>query len=232
MSPLVGSVAHIGLGEAIDRLREQGVRVYKKRYSTCSIVDYLLGIQPWELALKYQKFHEQHDFFESVCGGCRNHHTQVEGLARHTREMIGICLDLFDLYRDDLDQVTQTDIIIGCYLHDFAKIWTYQFLSPADLNSQRYSGDQFFTYRKGQFRYVTMEVRTLLELAAEGIVPTQKQAGAMLFAEGGYSTSNFGFGQCTETAKTGLLHNPLAVLVHMADIYSAGILGKGQGGDE
>ena len=73
---------------------------------------------------------------------------------------------------------------------------------------------------------MTEDAKTLMEFAKFGIILSEKQVGAMQFAEGGYSQANFDWMHPTATSGTGLSDNPLACLVSMADVYSAFILGR------
>jgi hypothetical protein len=205
-------------------------RLRRQRYSKKSIREWLENISNSVLADAYISFHEHHLEFDFVCAGARHHHWWRGGMADHVKEMIGYALDLYDLYPGDLSQkVTKDDIIIACYLHDFAKIWMYEEISDEDRerNPKKYLEQQLFKPVYGAFDIVDEESKTLLELSKFGIVPTEAQWSAVLFAEGGYADRNFAFGgRPTRTGDTVMSRNPLAVIVHMADMYSSQVLGR------
>lgn len=221
--PLRDVVEKVTIPEVMDRMR-----VVRARFAKTTITEYLESLTP-PLNNKYVVFHETHSYFDTVCAGAKHHHWWRGGLAQHVREMIGVCLDLYDLYRGDLaNKITRDDIIIACYLHDFAKVWAYEELGDDDREKHphKYLDDQLFRPHNGAFNIVDEESKTLLELARAGIVPSELQWSAVLFAEGGYSDRNFTIGgRLTRTADTIMSRNPLAVLVHMADMYSSQILG-------
>jgi len=214
--------------EAVDILKEQGCRLIKHRFDKVKPREYLEQILPEELSRKFIKLHEEHDFFDKVCAGCKNHHVETGGLSRHVSEMIGWCMDVTALHSGDWEgKVSKTDIIIGCYLHDFSKVWTYEYLSPDEQRELTIENKwQEFKTRDGLLKFVTEDAKLLMELAKYGIVLSEKQVGAVLFAEGGYSQANFDWQHPTKTAGTGLSDNPLATLVSMADCFSAFILGR------
>ena len=214
--------------QAQDILAENKCRLIKHRYDKKTPREYLEDIKPPELAAKFIKMHEANSFFDKVCAGAKHHHVETGGLARHVSEMIGWCLDIVALHPGDWEgKVNQTDIIIGCYIHDFSKVWTYQYLSPEERRELPIERNwQEFRIRDGLFKYVTEDAKTLMEFAKFGIILSEKQVGAMQFAEGGYSQANFDWMHPTATSGTGLSDNPLACLVSMADGYSAFILGR------
>lgn len=222
----MSEVRKLTLGQAMDA---EDLRISRARFSKQSIVDYLAAIQPKELAAQYIIFHREHAYYDQVCAGAKHHHWWIGGMADHVREMIGVSLDMLDLYYGDLQgRVTESDIIIACYLHDFAKIWTYEFLTDDDREAdpKRYKENQLFRPLNGAFDIVDEESKTLLELARSGIVPSEKQWSAVLFAEGGYADRNFTINGLSRTGDTVMARNPLAVIVHMADMYSSQILGR------
>lgn len=204
------------------------IRLKRQRYAKTTIREYLASLSSPQLADDYISFHENHLYFETVCAGAKHHHWWRGGLAEHCCEMIGYALDLLDLYKGDLQgRVTRDDIIITTYLHDFAKIWTYEEITDEDRDKapKKYLEQQLFKPINGAFDLVDEESKTLLELARANIVPTTEQWSAVLFAEGGYADANFRISGLTRTSETVMSHNPLAVITHMADMYSSQILG-------
>lgn len=212
----------------IQQLRESGTRLIRERYSKKHMIDYLKGLSDPVLRDKYVAFHNEHLDFDHVCAGARHHHWWIGGLEDHVIEMIGVCFDLLDLYRGDFNgKITKDDCVIACYLHDFAKIWTYELISDEDRekNPKKYSEQQLFKPVNGAFNLVDEESKTLLELSKYAIVPTEAQWSSVLFAEGGYADRNFTFGGISRTADTVMSNNPLAVITHIADMYSSQLLG-------
>jgi hypothetical protein len=203
-------------------------RLRRQRYSKNTIREWLASMSD-PYPEQYLPFHDDHLDFDHVCAGAKHHHWWRGGMADHVKEMIGYALDLYDLYPGDLkDKVDRDEIIQACYLHDFAKIWTYREITDEDRekNPSKYLEAQVFTYQNGQFDIVDEESKTLLELGRWGIVPSEQVWSAVLFAEGGYADRNFTFGGPTSTGATVMARNPLAVIVHMADMYSSQVLGR------
>lgn len=218
----------VSITQALDVLEANGYRLTRARFADKSIGDYLSEIQPPELAVKYMKFHADHSYFDTVCAGAKHHHWWRGGMAEHVREMIGVGLDLYQLYKGDLaGRMTPSDIIIACYLHDFAKVWTYEEITDEDRERapKKYLEQQLFKPYNGAFDIVDEESKTLLELSRAGITPSEIQWSAVLFAEGGYADRNFTINGLSRTADTVMSRNPLAVLTHIADMYSSQILG-------
>jgi hypothetical protein len=202
-------------------------RVTRQRFAKTTIREYLQSLTP-PLNEQYTKFHDAHPYYNTVCAGAKHHHWWRGGLAQHVREMIGVGLDLFDLYHGDLQgKVTRDDIIIACYLHDFAKIWNYEEITDEDRERapKKYLEQQLFKPVNGSFNIVDAESKTLLELAKFAVPVSESQWSAVLFAEGGYSDANFSINGLTRTSDTVMHCNPLAVLTHMIDMYSSQLLG-------
>lgn len=95
---------------------------------------------------------------------------------------------------------TEEEIIVSAYLHDFAKIITY---CEDVRDAWRYNDIE-----------LPSEIWTLNELAKSGIGLSDNELNALLYAEGGWSE----FKEHIKNLK------PLAVLLHMADLWSAKVL--------
>jgi len=204
------------------------VRLRRQRYSKTRMYAYLSSLNDPILRASYMDFYKDHVYFNRVCAGAKHHHWWIGGLDEHCSEMIGVAFDLFDLYPGDLkNKITKDDIVIAVFLHDFAKIWTYELLTDEDREKapKKYLEQQLFRPFTGAFNIVDEESKTLLELGRYGIVPTDLQWSAVLFAEGGYADANFTFNGASRTGATVMNNNPLAVIVHIADMYSSQILG-------
>src|SRR5271163_973903 len=211
-----------------EALVQPGFKIIRQRFAKTRMRDYLASLSNPVLADAYLSLHEHHKYFDQVCAGAKHHHWWVGGLQDHCCEMIGVALDLFDMYQGDLKgKITRDDIIIAIYLHDFAKIWTYELITDEDRDKapKKYLDQQLFRPVNGAFRIVDEESKALLELSRFNITPTDLQWSAVLFAEGGYSDRNFTIDGLSRTSETVMSSNPLAVIVHMVDMYSSQILG-------
>lgn len=220
-------VNHYDLMTVRPFLKTQNARLTRKRYATTSIADYLSQIQPTQLAEQYINFYKAHPFYDEVCAGAKHHHWWKGGLADHVREMIGVGMDLMDLYPGDFT-FTKTDVIIVCFLHDFDKIWLYRYLTAEDRakTPSKFKEQQVFTYTVGVTDILDGYSLKLLELSRHGIVPTDQQWSAVLFHEGGYASANFDFNGATKTGNTVSHCNLLAPFIHILDMYSAMLLGR------
>jgi hypothetical protein len=217
----------VTIDEAGDLLKQQDIRLSKQRFSMVrnKLEDILWMIEPSSLAEKYVHLYEAYPTFATNPAGMKHHHWWTGGLSEHVKEMIGLGFDLHDLYSGDLP-FTKSDIIITCFLHDFAKVWSFVPLSEEDRKDPRTKPNQQFKGNRDCFKKVDDETKTLLTLAAAGIVPTENQWSAVLFAEGGYAKANFNYQGRTDTGNSVFGHNPLAAFLHILDLYSSQILGK------
>lgn len=220
-----GPVVRVSISDA---LRNKHERIIRRRYAKTSIREYLEQISDEELRKKYLEFYDGHIYFQQVCAGAKHHHHWVGGLVDHCREMIGVMLDIKDLYRGDFEgKISKDEVVISVLLHDFSKIWSYELLTDDDRerNPHKYLEAQSFKYSYGHFNIVDEYSKLLLELGKYGIVPSEKIWSAVLFHEGGYSDHNFTYGGTSKTGDTVMSHNPLAVILHIGDMYSSQILG-------
>jgi hypothetical protein len=221
-------VKHFDLLTVRPFLKTQNARLTRKRYAETSIREYLSQIEPNTLKEKYLEFYDSHPFYKEVCAGAKHHHWWKGGLEDHVREMIGVGMDIMDLYPGDFSTFTKTDVIIVCFLHDFDKIWLYRYLTNEDRaqNPTKFKENQVFTYTVGATDIMDGYSLKLLELARHGLVPTDQQWSAILFHEGGYSAANFDFRGATKTGDTVSHANLLAPFIHILDMYSAMMLGR------
>lgn len=152
-----------------------------------------------DFAQKYKKD------FDRAPAAVNYHHNFTGGLLLHTTEVLEIMLRLtLSLPYNNLSypkpDFTREEMIVVAYLHDFAKIVTYR--EHAEDTWGRENID------------LPDEVWTLNELAKAGIGLTENELNALLYAEGGWSN----FKDFVKNIK------PLAVLLHMADMWSAKVL--------
>lgn len=220
-------IKHFDLQEVRPFLAGLGARLTRKRYARTTLREYLSQIEPVEMAEQYLQFYDAHTFHKEVCAGARHHHWWKGGLEAHLCEMIGVGLDMMNLYPGDFD-FSESDVIISVFLHDFAKVWLYREITPQDRERTpgKFKENQVFTYRDGAFDILDAENKILLELSRTGIAPTDKQWSAVLFAEGGYSKANFGYQGRTNTGNTVNHANHLAPFIHILDMYSSQLLGR------
>jgi hypothetical protein len=221
----------VDLQQAKALFEEQGYRILKYRYSLLEVPfeEVLRMIEPSSTAQKYVDFYKTHPVFAAVPAGARHHHWWKGGLEEHCKEMIGIGFDLLQLYAGDLNgQVSRSDIIIAVFLHDFAKIWAYIPITEEERakNPDKYLPGQQFRFVKDKFRTLTDEHKTAVELMQYGVPVTEKQWSAVIFSEGGWSDAHFSFEGRSFTSQHAFSSNPLAVVMHILDLYSSMILGK------
>lgn len=221
-------IKHYNLMTVRPFLKSVEARLDRGRYATTSIEDYLGMIQPNTLAEQYLDFYRAHPFYKEVCAGAKHHHWWKGGLEDHVREMIGIGMDLMDLYPGDFTAFTKSDVIIVCFLHDFDKIWIYKYLTEEERakTPHKFKPSQVFNYNIGVNDILDGYSLKLLELSRAGITPTNQQWSAVLFHEGGYSDGNFSYNGPTHTGNTVSHANLLAPFVHCLDMYSAMMLGR------
>lgn len=203
-------------------MKANGSRMVRQRYQPNTMVQYLMEIQPAELGQKYLDFYYKFPFYNEVCAGAKHHHYWSGGLLQHVLEMIGMGLDIMQLYPGDFNSFTKDDLVIVCFLHDFAKVWQYRRITDEDrIKNPKLLPAQVFTYTDGQFNYFNHETKTLLELARFGIVPTDLQWSSVVFAEGGFAQAHYDFGGISEQSAKIMKVNPLSVFVSMLDAYSS-----------
>lgn len=222
-------IKHYDLMEVRTLLKTQNARLTRKRYAETTIREYLAQIEPRELAEKYLEFYDAHPRYKEVCAGAKHHHWWVGGLEQHVREMIGMGLDLMDLYTGDCNTFTKSDLIIACFMHDFDKIWLYKEITVEDREKKadKYKPQQIFRYAPtGRYDIIDGYSMRLLELAKFGIVPTDLQWSAILFHESAFSPAAWQYGGPSDTMDTVNTKNLLAVLVNMVDMYSSHFLGR------
>lgn len=143
--------------------------------------------------------------FDRAPAAQTHHHNFTGGLLLHTTEVLTIMQRLRNYlpynnltYKNP--DFNQEEMIVAAYLHDFAKIVTYV---EEAKNAWRWADIE-----------LPDEVWTLNELARAAIALTDNELNALLYAEGGWSN----FKDFVKNMK------PLAVLLHMADMWSAKVL--------
>lgn len=220
-------VRHLDLQEVRPFLKTLDARLTRRRYSETTLRGYLETIEPEGLRAQYLAFYDAFPFHKEVCAGAKHHHWWIGGLETHLCEMIGIGMDILDLYPGDFT-FTKTDLIISIFLHDFSKVWTYRLITSEDRekNPKKFKDKQLFTYTEGQFNILNEESKILLELSRHGITPSDLQWSAVIFAEGGFSQAMYDFGGRSATGNTIYSQNHLAVMVSLLDQWSAQILGR------
>lgn len=179
------------------------------------------------LRQRYLLFLNDNPFFNECPAGKRHHHYWKGGLVLHTLEIMGILFDLLSLYDNDLSSVTREDLVICAFIHDFSKVWRYQPLTAEQRSSGKFPPEQEYEYTDNSAFYMVDEhTKTILELGKWGIQLTEAQASALLFHEGGWSDANFGFGGPNPMSSAVFHANPLATLMHIADMFSSQLLSR------
>ncbi|MBI3961141.1 MAG: hypothetical protein HY335_00175 [Deinococcus sp.] len=183
------------------------------------LVRYLRQIQPRELAkqLMVLAFELKDDApdgswvgLKRAPAGRRMHHNREGGLVQHILQMIEFALMIYhDNPQPFKGVVRPSDLIIACFLHDLHKARACFREDPAG----RAKGTPF-EYLPDVGKQLPNDVMTLWLVNQAGIKLTQDQINAVILAEGGYSLYRH-----QERSK-------LAVLVSMADEYSALVLRK------
>ena len=221
-------IKYVGLRAAIDELASVGIKVVRHRYKKWTMKDYLVQIEDDALRTGLWRLYNDHPFFIEAPAGARHHHWWDGGLDGHCAEMIGLGLDLMELYTDDMP-FTKDDVITAVFLHDFSKVFMYRAITPEDREKHpdRFKPRQMFTYQEGATNILDAENLTAVVLMRYGIPVTDKQWSAVVFAEGGFSTARFGFGGQPTLTNSRVNHdNPLAAFVSILDLYSAMLLGR------
>lgn len=195
-----------------------------------SIHDIIWGIDDSKVALDLAVVHDSLPFFDEVCAGAKHHHWWKGGLVQHVKEIIGWMIDEVDrggpgVYGD----ITMTDMVVVALLHDLDKVWSYVWISDEERAKDpgKYHEKQVFKSTSDDLaKILDGTTRVFMYCANKGLIPTARQWSAVLFAHGGYSPANFSYGGVTKVGDTVMHENKLAVLMHMADMYSSQILGK------
>ena len=216
------------VGDIVDLLKSQNARLSRKRYSNTTMREYLSQIEPVELQQKFLDIYDAFPAFKSVCAGAKHHHWWEGGLEQHCCEMIGVGLDIMELYPGDFTTFSKTDLIIAIFLHDFAKVWLYRKITAEDRSKtpKKFVSGQVFTFNEGVYNILSPEGKTAVELMRRGIPLTDMQWSAVCFAEGGFSADHFAFGKPSSTSESIYKRNALATFVAMLDSHSSQILGR------
>ena len=229
VKPVRKQVKYYTIPQAMEFFKTADARMKRGRYNETSVREYLMQIEPKDLAFKYVRMYDSHPAYKTVCAGAKHHHWWTGGLEQHVREMIGICFDIMDLYPGDFNTFTKTDVIIACFMHDFDKIWLYKPITEEDRQKKpdKYKTQQVFKYApNGRYEIMDGYSMRLIELAKGDIIPTDQQWSAILFHESAFSPAAWQYGGPSDTIDTVNTKNLLAVLVNMADMYSSHFLGR------
>ena len=143
--------------------------------------------------------------------GRRKHHSYSGGLLEHINQMIQIAFMIYGQYTYPFSRIlNKGDIVVGCFIHDLHKAYC-TFIRDEENNnaSFRYSKDN---------KHMTAEMESLKILMDYDITLTEDQMNCLFMAEGGWSN--------LARIQQPLDLSKLAVLVHIADMYSSQILKK------
>lgn len=134
------------------------------------------------------------------------HHAYEGGLYDHTREVIEIALQIFELYKDKfIREVKRDDVILVAFAHDLEKTTKYR----RNTNQTTLLHGQDFEYNYGKID-MNDTAETVRILAKYDIELSDECLNSLTFAHGGWSVD-----------KGKLL--PLATILHTADMLSIAI---------
>lgn len=131
------------------------------------------------------------------------HHAYEGGLYDHTKEVIEIALQIFELYKDRfIHEVKRDDVILVAFAHDLEKTTKYR----RNTNQATLLHGQDFEYNYGRTD-MNETAQVVRILAKYDIELSDECLNAQTFAHGGYSVD-----------RGKLL--PLATILHTADMLS------------
>jgi len=159
-------------------------------------------------------YEEWKSLFEFMPGGASRHHKDPGGLSKHTAEVIQLALDMKWIRSSYFSEVTDSDIIVAGFLHDFSKIKMYRQLTPDEKASDSKGRSFKFDNKLGD---LNPETWTIHQCMKHGVVLSTSIINALFYAEGGFSTWVRGHLQPEWTK--------LSVLISCADNYSAQVMG-------
>jgi len=147
----------------------------------------------------------------------RWHHSEEGGLYRHTKEVIEAGLNVYGILHQDLKKhkITKDDVILVCFVHDLEKLDKYK-------KNNYYEKDRKYErgYKETEFVYdynkICMnDTSQVVRICAKySIILSDMHLNAITFHHGGWSLD----------AKGTL--EPLAVVLHTADLISANLYKK------
>jgi len=171
------------------------------------IRDYIEEIRMPALKKKMLKlFDDYEEKLRANPAAIKFHHAYEGGLYDHTKEVIEIALDIFELYKGRfIREVKKDDIILTAFSHDLEKTNKYR----RNTNQATLLQGQDFAYN---FNKIDMnDTAEIVSILAEyDIEITPERLNAWTFAHGGWSVD-----------KGKLL--PLATILHAADMISIAI---------
>src|SRR5581483_8583092 len=173
------------------------------------ILTLLNCISDADLRSKYVKLYmENKHLFTEYPASTKYHHSWKCGLDEHTKEVMNLCVQFFMVFNADMQSkgITADDAIICGFIHDLDKLGKY---APNSVPPE--SAKQEFVYNNNRLDASSVG-RTVNILSKYGITLTDAQLNALTFTEGGWSVES--------KARSNSKPEPLAVLVHMADLYS------------
>lgn len=171
------------------------------------IIDYINEIRMPALKQKMLKLYSDYEKkLKENPAAIKYHHAYKGGLYDHTREVIEIALDIYNLYKNRfVHQIKRDDVILVAFAHDLEKTNKYR------KNTNQYTllrGQDFeYNYDKIAMNDTSQVVRIL---AKYGIELSDDCLNSLTFSHGGWSVD-----------KGKMLS--LATVLHMADMLSIAI---------
>jgi len=171
------------------------------------IRDYIEEIRMPALKKKMLKlFDDYEEKLRANPAAIKYHHSWEGGLYDHTKEVIEIALDIFELYKGRfIREIKRDDVILVAFAHDLEKTTKYR----RNTNQATLLHGQDFEYNYGRVD-ANDTARIVSILAKYGIELNEECLNACSFSHGSWSVD-----------KGKML--PLATILHMADMLSIAI---------
>lgn len=177
------------------------VKDYLTKYLNENLKDKVLGLYS-EIAEDFQHWPASIKF----------HHNYQGGLEKHTLEVIECGLKIFKIFEQEFRKklITESDVVFVCFIHDLEKLTKY-------VDNKKYDSENWqANVYEFEYNYNKVDshdsARVVNVCAKHGISLSDKQLNSVSYHHGGW------------TKDGGKMH-ALAVLLHMADLMSANVIG-------
>lgn len=150
---------------------------------------------------------------ETKPASTRYHHREAGGLGQHIKEVMNIALEVYEAH-PEWYRCTRDDVIITAFVHDFNKLGRY--VSSESWQKQPKYGAVMFQVDKAKMA-MAEAAETVMRCAEQGLILTPLQVNAVSYHHGGWSDGDINGGEMS----------PLAILLHLADMVSSFVMGRG-----
>jgi len=151
----------------------------------------------------FRIINENRKLFQTVQGSTNNHQAWPGGYWDHVEEIMNIGIQQFELASsiqgEELD-FSLSDVLIVTFLHDIEKPWKYELGEDGRLHII-----ESLATKQAQHEF------KVKKLAEYGVVLTDQQLNGIKYAEG----------ELNDYSSKHRVMNSLAVLCHIADVFSA-----------